>query len=81
MGDLGTSSNVGCRLFKSDEFVLRLSWLGLRFMAGILGLIKDGEEGSDTSVLLNDTGWIDRPFMFRGFRGEGEVIGRTCEVV
>jgi hypothetical protein len=79
-GELGTSSVV--RIIRSDELVLRLSWLGFRFMAGILGLMKDGDEGSDTSdelfvVVLPNGGWIDRPFMLRGRRGDGEVMGRS----
>lgn len=41
--------------------------------------MKTGEQGSD----INDDesapkgGWIDRPFMFLGRRGLGDVIGRS----
>lgn len=35
---------------RSLVFVFKLSWLGFLFMAGILGFMKDGEEGSDTWV-------------------------------
>lgn len=78
-GDGGTSSVV--RVIKSDVLVLRLSWLGFLFMVGILGLMKDGEEGSETSewdeVGAASGGWMDNPFMFRGLLGEGEVMGRA----
>lgn len=47
-GELGTSNVV--RAIRSEVLVLRLSWLGLRFMVGIFGLMKEGEDGSDTSV-------------------------------
>lgn len=47
-GLCGTSS-VG-RPAKSLEFVFRLRLLGLRFIAGIFGFMKEGDEGSDTSV-------------------------------
>ena len=47
-GDGGTSA-MGL-VARSDVLVLRLSMLGFRFMAGILGLMKEGEEGSDTMV-------------------------------
>lgn len=36
-------------VIRSEVLVFKLSWLGLRFMAGILGLMKDGEEGSEIS--------------------------------
>lgn len=49
-------------------------------MAGIFGLMKEGEAGSETKetllVVEANGGWIERPFMFRARRGEGEVIGR-----
>jgi hypothetical protein len=49
-------------------------------MAGIVGLIKDGDEGSETRVdeseLVAKGGCIDSPFMLRGRRGPGEVMGR-----
>lgn len=53
-------------------------------MAGILGLMKHGEDGSETRVLLvaEDAaagGCIDRPFILRGRLGEGDVIGRSRE--
>lgn len=73
----GTSSVF--RMTRSDVLVLRLSWLGLRFIAGIVGLMKEGDAGSDTSVaavLLMNGGWMDKPFMFLGRRGEGDVMGR-----
>lgn len=44
-GVLGTSRVV--LAMRSFEFVLRLSWLGFLFIPGIVGLIKDGEAGSD----------------------------------
>jgi hypothetical protein len=47
-GDGGTSA-MGL-VARSDVLVLRLSMLGFRFMAGILGLMKEGEEGSDTMM-------------------------------
>jgi len=47
VGELGTSSVV--RVMRSEEFVLRLSWLGLRFMGAIIGLMKEGEAGSDNN--------------------------------
>lgn len=76
-GELGTSSVV--REMRSDEFVLRLSWLGLRFIAGIMGLMKEGEEGSDSTEDESELkgGWIERPFMFLGRLGAGEVMGRS----
>lgn len=65
---------------KSSEFVFRLSWLGFLFMAGIVGFIKDGEDGSDISddeaADAAKGGCIERPFMFLGRRGAGEVMGR-----
>lgn len=45
-GDAGTSSDV--LLIKSEALVLRLRRLGFLFMAGIAGLIKEGEQGSET---------------------------------
>lgn len=42
----GGTSNAG-RFINSEVLVLRLSKLGFRFMPGIVGLMKDGEEGSD----------------------------------
>jgi hypothetical protein len=77
-GELGTSRVF--LIMRSDVFVLRLRLLGLRFMPGIFGLMKDGEVGSDTSEVETDPtngGWIDNPFMFLGRLGEGEVIGRS----
>lgn len=63
---------------------MRLNWLGFRFIAGILGLINEGEAGSDSSetvlVVAANGGWIERPFMFRARRGEGEVIGRCRRI-
>lgn len=46
-GDCGTSRVVF--IIRSEELVLRLSWLGFLFMAGIIGLMNDGDEGSDTN--------------------------------
>lgn len=61
--------------------VFKLSWLGFRFMAGICGLINDGDDGSETrvddSVGEMNGGCIERPFMFRARLGDGEVIGRS----
>jgi hypothetical protein len=76
-GELGISSNVG--LIRSEEFVFRLSWLGFLFMAGIAGLMKEGDEGSDNSDEESELkgGWMDRPFMFFGRLGVGDVIGRA----
>lgn len=81
-GEAGTSSRVGRMLspaFNPFESVLRLSWLGLRFMAGMAGFMNEGEEGSETrfddSAVWNG-GWIDRPFMLRALLGDGDVIGR-----
>jgi hypothetical protein len=67
---------------RSEVFVFRLSWLGRFFIGGILGLMKaaDGEAGSDTRLLGIGAaygGWIERPFIFRGRRGDGEVMGRS----
>jgi hypothetical protein len=77
LGDLGTSKVV---FSKSELFVFKLNWLGFRFIAGIWGLIKDGELGSiggaAAAVEDENTGWMERPFRFRGFLGEGEVMGR-----
>jgi len=79
-GEGGTSSVV--LLIKSEVLVLRLNWLGFRLIAGIMGLMNDGEEGSETkemvvvAVELAKGGWIERPFMLRARRGEGEVMGR-----
>lgn len=74
----GTSSVV--RPASSLVLVFKLSWLGFLFMAGILGLINEGDDGSDTSVEEvvepANGGWMDRPFMFLGRRGVGDVIGR-----
>lgn len=55
-GDAGTSSNVF--IVKSEVSVLRLSRLGFRFMAGIFGLINEGDGGSvathfDVVVIVN----------------------------
>lgn len=80
VGDAGISRRVG--LTGLCEFVFKLKLLGLRFMAGIIGLINDGEEGSEVIVelivLLGANGaCIDRPFMLRGLLGPGDVMGRT----
>ena len=81
-GELGTSTRVGMG-FRLFESVFKLSWLGLRFMAGIVGLMKEGEEGSDTRLEVREDwngGCIDRPFMLRRL-GEGDVIGRGNSVL
>jgi hypothetical protein len=69
---------------RSDELVFKLNWLGLRFIAGILGLMKDGEAGSETMVVemvdATTGGWIDNPFMFRGRLIPGDVIGLSSEL-
>lgn len=61
-------------------FVCRLSWLGLRFMAIIWGLMKQGVAGStldDLAMEVTDKGGrMESPFMLRGRRGAGEVMGR-----
>lgn len=46
-------------------------------MAGILGLMNDGDAGSETSEGERELkgGCIERPFMFFARRGAGEVIG------
>jgi hypothetical protein len=78
-GDWGTSSVVDA-LIRSEVLVFRLSWLGLRFMAGMAGLMNTGDEGSDTSDGDCDGangGCMERPFMLRGRRGEGDVTGRS----
>ena len=66
-------------LSRSELFVFKLSWLGLRLIAGIGGLMNEGDEGSiDDNVDEledDDGGCIDSPFMFRGLRGDGDVIG------
>lgn len=52
-------------------------------MAGIAGLMKDGEQGSETILDVAFTvvgGWIDRPFIFLGFLGAGDVMGRSHEL-
>lgn len=49
-------------------------------MAGILGLMKEGDAGSDTSEVervFAKGGCMESPFIFRGRRGPGEVMGRT----
>lgn len=82
-GDGGTSRATGL-VIRSDEFVFKLSWLGLRFIAGILGLMKTGDAGSDAIVFVMveaiTGGWMERPFMFRGRLSPGEVIGRSSEL-
>lgn len=78
VGELGTSSVV--RVIRFEEFVLRLSWLGLRFMGAIVGLMKAGEQGSDNIEEDEERelagGWMERPFMFLRRLGPGEVMGR-----
>lgn len=72
-------SKLGRRPASSLEFVLRLRLLGFRFIAGIFGLMKDGEDGSDAcaddEAEAAKGGWMERPFMFLR-RGAGDVIGR-----
>lgn len=100
-GDGGTGGSVEFRRppIRSDVLVLRLSRLGLRFMEGMTGLIKEGEVGSDGNVgsdgggiaiefvadeaaeEASKGGWIERPFILRGRRGEGEVMGRSMVAV
>jgi hypothetical protein len=50
-------------------------------MAGMTGLMKEdeGEEGSDVTDEESELkgGCIERPFMFLGRRGAGEVMGRS----
>lgn len=79
-GEGGTSNVV--RFINSEVFVLRLSKLGFRFMPGIVGLMKDGEEGSETREEARELkgGWMERPFMFLGLRGAGEVMGRCTRL-
>lgn len=81
VGEVGTSRVA--RVTRSDEFVFRLSWLGFLFMAGILGLMNEGEDGSETRELDIELkgGWIERPFMFLGRLGAGDVIGRSVLAV
>jgi hypothetical protein len=47
----------------------------------MVGLMKEGEDGSETSDCVDGVaimgGCIDNPFMLRDLRGEGEVIGRS----
>jgi hypothetical protein len=38
--------------FRSEVLVLRLNWLGFLLMAGIVGLMNDGEAGSETSEMF-----------------------------
>ena len=67
-------------MMRSVVFVRRLSWLGFRFMAGIVGLMNDGDVGSETRLVTDDVangGCIDKPFMFLGRRGDGDVMGRS----
>lgn len=79
-GEGGTSNVV--RFIKSEVFVLRLSKLGFRFMPGIVGLMKDGEEGSETREEARELkdGWMESPFMFLDLRGAGEVMGRCLRL-
>lgn len=78
-GDGGTS-RLDERRLRPVEPVFRLSWLGFRLIAGMTGLMKDGDEGSDER--FEEEWWpprggcMERPFMFRAFLGEGEVTGR-----
>lgn len=46
MDGLCGTSRAG-RPARSSEFVFKLSWLGFLFMAGIVGFIKEGDDGSD----------------------------------
>lgn len=72
-------------MIRSEELVFRLSWLGFRFIAGIVGLMKEGEAGSDVSDDDDEVpasgGWIDSPFIFRARLGDGEVIGLSGDGV
>lgn len=74
-GEFGTSSVD--LVIRSDELVFRLSWLGFLFIAGIFGLMKEGEHGSDTREFDRELkgGWMERPFMFLARLGAGEVMG------
>lgn len=49
-GEGGTSSVV--LWFRSEVLVLRLNWLGFLLMAGMVGLMNDGEAGSETSEMF-----------------------------
>jgi hypothetical protein len=49
-GDGGTSRVV--LWFRSEVLVLRLNWLGFLLMAGIVGLMNDGEAGSETKEMF-----------------------------
>ena len=81
-GDRGISMVV--RAASSVDLVLRLRRLGFLFMPGMTGLMKDneGEEGSDVTDEASELkgAWIERPFMFLGRRGAGEVMGRSSVV-
>lgn len=46
MDGLCGTSRVG-RPAKSSELVFKLSWLGFLFMAGMVGFMKEGDDGSD----------------------------------
>lgn len=75
-GDGGISI-VDDRMLSPWPSVFKLSWLGFRFIAGICGLMNDGEEGSETRLVESEVangGCMERPFMLR-LLGEGEVIG------
>jgi len=37
-------------MLRPVESVFRLSWLGFLFIAGIFGLMKEGEDGSETRL-------------------------------
>jgi len=56
-GDAGTSMDDF--LVRSEAFVFRLNWLGFRFMAGMVGLMNNGDDGSVTTyfeVVVTDNG-------------------------
>lgn len=46
--------------------------------------MNDGEAGSDSNgtvlFVAANGGWMERPFMFRARRGEGEVMGRCRRI-
>jgi hypothetical protein len=48
-------------------------------MGAIMGLMKEGEAGSDSNDEEEEVvgGWIERPFMFLSRLGPGEVMGRS----
>lgn len=79
-GDGGGALFASLALIEDVAEVCRLSMLGFFLAFGIAGLTNEGDDGADAwegGLSKPEDSLRASPFAFLGFRGEGEVIGRS----